>query len=54
MLAAGHSKKTRLTHTEGEDTIHTPLCMDTYIKAYQGGTEPPRGKKTEEEERENM
>ena len=28
MLAAGQSQKTGYTHTDGDDTIHTPLCMD--------------------------
>ena len=28
MLAAGQSIKTGRTHTEGDTTIHTPLCMD--------------------------
>ena len=31
MLAAGQSKKTGLSHTDGEDTIQAPLCMDKYI-----------------------
>ena len=31
MLAAGQSKKTGLTYTDGEDTIQTPQCLDIYI-----------------------
>ena len=54
MLAAGHSKRqdqpTPMVMTQ---SILPYAWINTYIK-YQGGTEPPRGKKTEEEEGENM